>query len=366
MSWFRARGPAAPPQPSQPPAGADPLALADRAEAEGRLLDAIEGLQAANARLGDPEVEARLVRLRHQAFETLDRSVGHDRWPPVYDDQFLDVTDRPPEVSPAELSADVLGSGLTNHGSLLVRGLVPPARVPGLVDGIDRAFAGRDASGDGNLAAPGTAPWFVPFGADTGYRGEPLSRKFVREGGGVWTADSPRVMFELLDLFTQAGLDAVIAEYLGERPTVSLRKWVLRRVPPELARADWHQDGAFLGPDVRSVNVWLALSRCGGDSDASGLDVVPRRVTLLPTGTDGAIFDWSVGPGLVDTLVADAATEVTRPLFEPGDALLFDDRLLHRTAVGPRPDPGALRHRVVVLRALDLPGGPDPARLLSG
>jgi hypothetical protein len=337
MGWFRAKRPAASSESSdRSDASAldGALAAADRAEADGRLLDAIEGLQAANRRTADPEVEVRLVRLRHQAFGVLDRTVGRDGWPPVYADHFPDATDQPPEVSPGELDAELLGSGLTTHGALLVRGLVPPTQVPGLVDGIDRAFAGRDASGDGSTAAD-TAPWFVPFGPESGYEGPELSRVFVREGGGVWTADSPRVMFELLDLFAQAGLDRVISEYLGERPAVSLRKWVLRRVPADLGRADWHQDGAFLGDQVRSVNVWLALSECGAGTDASGLDLVPRRVELLPTGTDGAIFDWSVGPGLVDTLVADAGTAVMRPRFEPGDALLFDDRLLHRTAVGP-------------------------------
>jgi hypothetical protein len=147
-------------------------------------------------------------------------------------------------------------------------------------------------------------------------------------------ADSPRMMAEVLELFRAVGLDQVIGRYLGERPTISLRKWVLRRVPPDLAHADWHQDGAFLGSDVRSVNVWLALSPCGAGTPASGLEVVPRRIELQPTGTDGAFFNWSVGPELVDRLVDQATTSVLCPTFEPGDALLFDDRMLHRTAIG--------------------------------
>ena len=47
---------------------------------------------------------------------------------------------------------------------------------------------------------------------------------------------------------------------------------------------------------VRSLNLWLALSPCG--VDAPGLDIVPRRFDeILPTGTEGAMFDWSVSPG---------------------------------------------------------------------
>ena len=335
MGLFRSRNrPGDRSAPVTAPPENDPVATADRAEAEGRLVDAIDVLQAANRHLRDPAIESRLVRLRHQAFTTLATVPGRDLWPPVYPDRFPEVVDVP-EVAADGLSAEVLGSAMTNHGSLMVRGLVGPDQVRSLVDGIDRAFAGRDASGDGSAAAPGVGPWYVPFGPEAGYAGKPLDREWVREGGGVWAADSPRMMFELLDLFSAAGLDRVIGDYLGERPTISLRKWVLRRVPADLPRADWHQDGAFLGDDVRSVNVWLALSRCGGESGSPGLDVVPRRVALLPTGTDGAFFTWSVGPGLVDTMVEQRQTDVVRPLFEPGDALLFDDLMLHRTAVGP-------------------------------
>ena len=54
----------------------------------------------------------------------------------------------------------------------------------------------------------------------------------------------------------------------------------------------WHQDGAFLG-QVRALNVWLSLSRCG--DVAPGLDIVPERLEeIVPTGTEGATFDWSV------------------------------------------------------------------------
>ena len=119
--------------------------------------------------------------------------------------------------------------------------------------------------------------------------------------------------------------------HLGERPVLAAKKFTLRRVP--LAQtADWHQDGAFLGRDIRAVNVWVALSPCGEDSP--GLDVVARRMPdIAPTGTEGAWFDWSVGAPVVDR-VAEGAP-IQRPIFEAGDAMLFDDMLLHRTAIDP-------------------------------
>ena len=51
--------------------------------------------------------------------------------------------------------------------------------------------------------------------------------------------------------------------------------------------------------DVRALNVWLSLSRCG--DEAPGMDIVPRRLDhIVPTGTEGAVFDWSVSPQVAE------------------------------------------------------------------
>jgi hypothetical protein len=173
-----------------------------------------------------------------------------------------------------------------------------------------------------------TRPWFVPFDMGNASTLRP-ERKWVTGGGGVWTVDSPRAMFEVLETFSQIGLDGPLTGYLGERPALSVKKWTLRRVPVS-SGTNWHQDGAFLGEGIRTVNCWLALSHCG--DDAPGLDIVPKRLDrILTTGTEGAIFDWSVGEGVVERAAEDAP--VIRPIFEAGDALFFDERFLHRTAV---------------------------------
>ena len=83
-----------------------------------------------------------------------------------------------------------------------------------------------------------------------------------------------------------------------------------------------------MGTDIRSVNVWLSLSHCG--EDASGLEFLPRRMSqVLPTGSHGAHFSWSVGPGLVE----EQGVATVSPIFAPGDALLFDHYFLHRTGI---------------------------------
>ena len=93
--------------------------------------------------------------------------------------------------------------------------------------------------------------------------------------------------------------------------------------------SNWHQDGAFLGDGIRTLNVWVALSRCG--RDAPGMELIPRRLTrLLGRGEDGAQFDWTVSN---DTIARELpGVSIWRPEFEPGDVLMFDHWSLHRTA----------------------------------
>ena len=326
------------PVPTAPDPASDPAALraaSAAAEADGRLVDAVDLLRRSLRHDPDPPAgtEAHLVALRHLAFDEVAVAEGVAGWPPTYPD-LTPASPEPPRILPAELSADVLGSALVNHGALHIAGLLTPEQVAHIVEGIDRAFEGRDAWGEDDAAD--TAPWFVPFVPSPAHMPAVLSRKWVREGGGVWAADSPRVFEEVLETFDDLGIDRAIGGYLGERPAISMRKCTLRRCPADLAHADWHQDGAFLGDDVRSVNVWLALTRCGGTSDSPGLEYVPRRIDhVLETGTKGAFFDWSVGPDLVQEVAAEAGAPIVRPQFEAGDALLFDDVFLHRTAVAP-------------------------------
>jgi hypothetical protein len=144
-------------------------------------------------------------------------------------------------------------------------------------------------------------------------------------------------MFELLD---GAGLPAVIGGYLGERPLVSAEKCTLRQTTPDL-ETGWHQDGKFLG-EVKAMNLWLALSHCG--DVAPGLEFVPRRFDSVQKtepvwvenhgGTgEGRMVDLGVQPELVAELAGPDG--ISRPIFEPGDALLFDELCLHSTATDP-------------------------------
>jgi hypothetical protein len=306
---------------------ADLLTDAAGLEGDGRGLDAVRLLTEANRALRDPRIEERLVTLRHEAFPA-QRPEPPAILPPEVVAEDVPAPFAP--TNPGDLDAATLRRGLARHGCVLVRGLVPPERAGGLAQGIDKALAAFDgcAEAPGQKAAP---PWYVPFSPRDGQYRVGGRRAWVRASGALWTVDSPRMLFELLEVVDETGIGALVEAYLGERPALSANKCTLRRVPVD-TNTNWHQDGAFLGRTVRTLNLWLALSPCG--THAPGLDIVPRRLDeVLPTGTEGALFDWSVSPALVERAAGPGA--IVRPEFAPGDALLFDHLFLHRTAVAP-------------------------------
>ena len=54
---------------------------------------------------------------------------------------------------------------------------------------------------------------------------------------------------------------------------------------------------------------------------------------MTTTGTEGAMFNWSVAEDVVKRVAGPEG--VVRPIFEPGDILLFDEMNLHSTAAEP-------------------------------
>jgi hypothetical protein len=232
-----------------------------------------------------------------------------------------------PEIAAGQLDAGAARYTVTKHGLLHAHQLIPHDDVVHLVSVIDRVFSSFDAATRG---AGGKNGWFEPF---PGQGGKSIagSRAWLRSKGGVLTGDSPRATFEVAEVFRRHHIDTLVERYLGQAPVLALDKWTLRR-GTEQNGIEWHQDGSFLGKEVRSLNIWLALSACGTNSPS--LDVVPRRLhEIVQTGTEGASYEWSVGADVVDRAAAPDGWRRLR--FCPGDALLFDDKLLHRTGGSP-------------------------------
>jgi ectoine hydroxylase-related dioxygenase (phytanoyl-CoA dioxygenase family) len=133
-----------------------------------------------------------------------------------------------------------------------------------------------------------------------------------------------------MDVLSDVSILPVIEEYLGEAPALSLRKTTLRCTRPS-PNSGWHQDGAFLGKGIRTVNLWMALTDCG--VDAPSMDMVPKRLNeIVPTGTGKAAFSWSLDDEAVNQVAEDCPPITLQ--FRAGDAIMFDEVNLHRTAIG--------------------------------
>lgn len=273
----------------------------------------------------DPGLLAQMVDIRHRAFRQNDLAEAPPFDPPEPVDPGLgDLT----AVDPAQLDVATLRAGLARNGCVLVRGLIDSERARGLAGGIDRALEAFDRAAEDGVDRDEDG-WYAQFQPQPGAYRTGGRRNWVRASGALWTADSPRMFAALLDLIRDTGVGELVTEYLGERPALSANKCTLRRVPLTTSTG-WHQDGAFLGPEVRTLNLWLALGDCG--TDAPGMDVVPRRIPqVLESGTEGATFDWSVAPAVVEREAGELG--IRRPEFRAGDALLFDHLFLHSTAV---------------------------------
>ena len=298
----------------------------EAARSTQELFAEIEQLERQNREAPSAELERRILRLRHEAGARMVLDPDEPGTPVEPDPARLSRDTDLPAVAPEELSAETIRAGLLDSGCLLIRGFISSSEAESLGAEIERAVKAREAQENGGPSEDGYYEEFVPQPPFGGLAG----REWVADSG-VWAADSPRLMFEMTEAFERFGLRRLVTAYMGERPALSVQKVTMRRVTPDAGNSGWHQDGAFLG-DVRALNVWLCLSRCG--EEAPGLDVVPRRLEeIVPTGTDGATFDWSVSPQVVEEVAGDLP--IIRPHFEPGDMMLFDHLFLHKTAASP-------------------------------
>jgi hypothetical protein len=280
----------------------------------------------------DPAVERRLVRLRHAAgTRLLESANGRAPSYPAPDFDRLPEAEGLPDVAPESLTPELLRAAILRDGSLLVRGLIDRDDALAFGAEIERSCAERDRH-DGGEAFEDR--YYEEFEPDPRFNA-PLSRPWIKEGGGVLAADSPRLCFAMLELFERSGISNLAAQYLDESLAISAQKTTLRQTAPQTVGA-WHQDGAFM-TGVRALNVWVSLSYCG--EDAPGLDVVPKRLDgLVPSGDDDEGLEFPYLSYQISQAGAERAageTAIVRPLFEPGDVLLFDELCLHQTGSSP-------------------------------
>ena len=301
---------------------------ADRFSSIEEIQAEIDTLTADPARLEDPEVAARLLELRHWAGARL---AGENRrsakWPEA-DAAGLPPAGEVPETTMSEVTPEKLRGAIETHGCLLIRGVVPPAEAQKMADDIEEAYGVREAVVEGKTSQDAQG-LYREFSPDSPYFST-VDRSWIGGGGGLLAADSPVLHAKMLDAFTRSGLSELVSGYLGEPATVSDQKCTLRKTPPTAGRG-WHQDGSFMG-EVKAINVWMALTHCG--DTAPGMDIIPARTEkILPSGTEGTSIAIQIHEDVAQAEAGEGG--VVRPIFEPGDVLLFDEMLVHTTAAEP-------------------------------
>ena len=157
------------------------------ASTEG-LFEEIRRLTQANRARPDRATERQLLRLRHLAgVRLLDAPERAPEYPSP-DAARLPQVDGLPEIAPAELTPGLLRAGILRDGCLLVRGLVGREEALELAAEIDRAFAERAAFDAGRDPAAG---YYEEFAPETPF--EVAVRPWVKQGGGILAADSPKL-----------------------------------------------------------------------------------------------------------------------------------------------------------------------------
>jgi hypothetical protein len=236
-----------------------------------------------------------------------------------------------PELSAEEFTADRLKSAVAEHGAVIVRDMFPKAAIQSMTHTIDQVL---DAcASPRKVRANLVSPYFNPPGNIVSIMPEGAEelgalRLFSSVGGSSLCVEATSVAEMLLEFYERYGLKEVITEYLGEPPVLSVKKWVLRRSELPMAEAGWHQDGAFMGTDINTINMWIPLSQCGGETGAPGMDVIPKRLNKIAS-AEGATFDWSVSDEQANRNFGGASP--VAPVFNEGDVFFFDHFYLHRT-----------------------------------
>lgn len=289
---------------------------------KGEIAEAIRLVAQTDTTISTVELARIDLQLRNEAFRRLrGQYPPAAQWPPAVSEH---APDELPDIPADQMTTQAVIDGVRVHGAIIIRGLFSEAVCERLRNMIDESFTAREQGGH---------PAYFHQVRDV--HGNTISPEYrdlaYFNGGAVPAPDVPAAAVFALQQFAELGVLDLARQYLGEQPALSLEKWTLRRVPPTTGTS-WHQDGAFLGTELHALNFWLALSDCGRTS--SGLDLVGKRFDhIVATGTSGAHFHWDVAPDIVEQERGDAP--ILDPEFSAGDAVFFDQFLLHRTGVKP-------------------------------
>jgi hypothetical protein len=220
-----------------------------------------------------------------------------------------------PEVSRRELSPELLQHAVETHGALIVRDFLPRDVALDLDASVLTAFAELDKPE--NERDP---RW---FSRKKGGGELEMARVTAQQAECALMVDCPDVFARVRGAYRDNGAIDVLTTYLGGDPLLSRFKATLRRTRPAQDLTDyWHQDGAFMGADMRVLNIWLALTDCG--ERAASVEVAGKRFH--------SVIECDYGVAVSAEKAASLTPQTFTPIFKPGDALMFDHLCLHRAS----------------------------------
>ena len=199
------------PKTAEPASGPSaPEEVADDGRPVEHLLQNAHG--GTNGGSSDEAGARRILQLRHLAgLKLLDENPAKK---PVYPDPAFDLLAGDsglPTVDAGQVTPELLRAAILRRGCLLSAASSSPSRRPGCSE-IDRpttpAAPPRRVRGRSPATSRSSRP--IP-GFDLAFE-----RALLLGSAGLWVADSPRMMAQVLDIFHRAGLTRLATEYLGE------------------------------------------------------------------------------------------------------------------------------------------------------
>jgi hypothetical protein len=145
-----------------------------------------------------------------------------------------------------------------------------------------------------------------------------------------------RYIFWCVQTFTRSDVYRLYEELYGPRVIFPLLKCIVRYQRPDhmASHLPYHQDLDASKVGVHMMNCWIALDPSG--SDAPGLEAIDAKISelrgeLFLSETRDQVGEerWDQHRQYVTSHFANHS--ITRPVFEPGDGLVFDHFTLHRT-----------------------------------
>jgi hypothetical protein len=286
-------------------------------------------LTAMNRRARTADRDRELLRQRRAAFPTLLASgpAGNSKSEPV-PDPFPGRTGVI-EINGRDLDRELVAGTVRAHGCLLVREFLPPETVQMLLERVEAVFAAWDRWPTATAAEKvELARVYEPYVPDADLALMLDVIRSNRDRERIMLADSPSVHFDVCEALDACGVRDLLEAYFGDTPAMTVTKSAMHRMSLRDNVLGFHQDTAVFDNVARgAMNFWIALTACG--VDAPGLEVLPMRLNAPLERTHGRM---AVDPALIDSL----GVPTVIPRFEPGDALVFDEFLVHRTAMAPQ------------------------------